>query len=289
VRIGILCGRTGWHVEDLIRAAGQLGHTAEAVDFRTLAASVGPHSTTCLDAFDGVLVRVMPYGSLEQVIFRMDLLHAAAGLGVKVLNPPRAIEMSVDKYATSVHLLKNGLPTPRTHVAQRAEDALAAFETLGRDVVIKPLFGSEGRGMQRITDRELAWRTFHVLERTGQVIYQQEFIRHPGWDLRAFVLNGQVIAAMKRTAANDWRTNVAQGGVAEAVTVGKDERELALKAAMAVDCPMAGVDLLTGPNGEWYVIEVNAVPGWRALGQACGMDVAAEVVRSVTTGDQSRG
>lgn len=277
MRIAILCGRTGWHVQDLIRASHDRGHMAEALDFRRLAASVGFESRP-LAGFDAALVRIMPSGSLEQVVFRMDLLHAASSHGVMVLNPPRAIETCVDKYLTNVRLANAGLPTPATHVSQLADDALAAFERLGGDVVIKPLFGSEGRGMQRISDRELAWRTFHVLERTGQVIYQQAFVRHPGWDLRAFVLGGKVIAAMRRTASGDWRTNVAQGGTAERVTLGDAETRLAIDAAKAVACPMAGVDLLPGPSGEMFVIEVNAVPGWRALSQACSQDIAAEVV-----------
>lgn len=117
--------------------------------------------------------------------------------------------------------------------------------------------------MVRVTDEETAWRTFRVLEQTGQVIYLQRFVKHPGWDLRAFVIGGKVIAAMKRTAANDWRTNVAQGGTAENVTLSDNEVSLALKAADAVGCPVAGVDLLPGPNGELFVIEVNAVPGWK--------------------------
>ncbi len=286
MRIAILSGGTGWHVQDLLRAAAEQGHHAETVDFRHLAVGVGGrHDAGPLAGFDAALVRTMPPGSLEQVVFRMDVLHAAVAAGVRVLNPPRAVESCVDKYLTNVRLAHAGLPTPPTDVSQRADDALAAFDRLGRDVVLKPLFGSEGRGMQRVSDRELAWRTFHVLERTGQVIYQQAFVRHPGWDLRAFVVGGRVIAAMKRTAAADWRTNVAQGGTAERAELSAADTELALRAADAVGCPVAGVDLLPGPTGERFVIEVNAVPGWHALGQACGLDVAAVAVSFLSGGD----
>jgi ribosomal protein S6--L-glutamate ligase len=278
VRIAILSGGRGWHVHDLVRAAASLGHAAEAVDFRSVAAGVetGPVPLT---GFDAVIVRTMPAGSLEQVVFRMDVLHAAADAGVRVLNPPRAVETCVDKYLTNVRLARAGLPTPPTHVSQRADDALAAFARLGGDVVLKPLFGSEGRGMVRLTDPETAWRTFHVLERTGQVIYQQRFVRHPGWDLRAFVIGGRVVAAMRRSSRGDWRTNVALGGTAERVELACDDAALAGKASAAVGCPVAGVDLLPGPTGERYVIEVNAVPGWRALAEVSGVDIPAEIVR----------
>ena len=168
-----------------------------------------------LAGFDAVIVRTIPAGSLEQVVFRMDVLHAAAARGVRVVNPPRAVETCVDKYLTNVRLAAAGLPTPPTHVAQRADDAFEAFARLGGDVVVKPVFGAEGRGMQRVTDRELAWRTFRVLEQTGQVIYQQQFIDHPGHDLRVFVMGGKVRAAMRRSSGTDWRTNVAQGGTTE--------------------------------------------------------------------------
>jgi ribosomal protein S6--L-glutamate ligase len=277
MNIAVLSGGAGWHVADLIRAAVEQGHAAEAVDFRAVAAGVGIGPS--LAGFDAAIVRTMPAGSLEQVVFRMDVLHAAAATGVRVLNPPRAVETCVDKYLTSVRLAAAGLPTPDTHVSQRADDALAAFERLGGDVVVKPIFGSEGRGMVRLTDPETAWRTFHALDRTGQVIYQQRFVRHPGWDLRAFVLGGRVIAAMKRAARGDWRTNVALGGTAERAELARPEAELAVRAAAAVGCPVAGVDLLPGPGGELSVIEVNAVPGWRALAPVSGTDIAAAVVR----------
>ena len=281
MRIAILSGGTGWHVQDVLRAARELGHHAKALDFRALSAGVNSASEA-LAEFDAVLVRTMPAGSLEQVVFRMDLLHEATARGLPVLNPPRAVEVCVDKYLTTARLARAGIATPPTAVSQRSADALIAFEELGGDVVLKPLFGAEGRGMCRIMDEETMWRTARVLEQTGQVIYLQQFVKHPGWDLRAFVIGGRVIASIRRIASNDWRTNVAQGGTAERVTLSADEERLALRAADAVGCPIAGVDLLPGPNGELFVIEVNAVPGWKALAPACGVDVAKEVVRFLT-------
>ena len=277
MRLGILCSGTGWHVADLVRAASGLGHVAVKIDFRRLAAGVaiGPEALTDVDA---VIVRTMPPGSLEQVVFRMDLLQRVEARGVPVLNAPRCLEACVDKYLTTARLAEAGMPVPPTVVCQTADSALEAFDALGGDVVVKPLFGSEGRGMLRIDDVELAWRTFRTLERTGAVLYLQRMIRHPGWDLRVFVLGGRVLAAIKRHANGDWRTNVAQGGVAEATTIGDAEEALALRAAEVLGAVASGGDLLRGPGGEWYVIEVNSVPGWRALAPATGVDVAAAMV-----------
>jgi RimK family alpha-L-glutamate ligase len=281
MHLAILSGGDGWHVRDLRRAAAALGHTSAVRDFRRLTASVGGLAAGTEP--DAVIVRTMPPGSLEQVVFRMDLLHAWQARGVCVLNPPRALECCVDKYLATVRLEAAGLPVPPTAVCQDADSAQELFEALGGDVVVKPLFGSEGRGLVRVSDPETAWRVFRALERTQAVLYLQKFIRHPGWDVRAFVCRGRVLATMRRVARGDWRTNVAQGARAEPWRLSSDLEELAQRASEAVGTIVAGVDLLPGPDGTWYVLEVNAVPGWRALAPITGIDVAAEVIRAVTT------
>ena len=233
----------GWHVADLERAAKQIGVSLCAVPFPQVCATVGmaresPRVSAGgidLTAADGVLVRMMPPGSLEQVVFRMDALHRLASLGIPVLNPPRAVEAAVDKYLTLSLLDAAGMPVPPTWTGGSAEEALTAFEKLGGDVVVKPLFGPEGRGLVRISDRELAWRTFHVIERLGAILYLQRFVRHPGYDVRVFVLRGSVIGVMRRHAnAGEWRTNVSLGGRAEPSRLEPEAERLALGAARAL-------------------------------------------------------
>src|SRR5437762_437751 len=169
-RFAILSSGDGWHVRDLQRAAVQLGHDAVALDFRRVHAGVAAGDGP-LGGFDGVLVRTMPPGSLEQVVFRMDVLHRLQTRGVPVLNPPPAVEACVDKYLATARLEAAGLPVPPTAVCQHADAALEAFAALGGDVVVKPLFGSEGRGMVRVADPETAWRVFRTLERVQAVLY----------------------------------------------------------------------------------------------------------------------
>jgi ribosomal protein S6--L-glutamate ligase len=287
MRIAILSAGNGWHVRDLQRAAVQLNHGAVAVDFRRIPATVGTDRGRAFDSlaeYDAILVRTMPPGSLEQVVFRTDVLHRLQARGARVLNPPAAIEACVDKYLTTARLEAAGLLVPATIVCQDADSALQAFAALGNDVVVKPLFGSEGRGMIRLQDADLAWRTFHTLERLQSVLYVQRYIPHPGWDLRALVLGGRMVAAMRRRAKGGWRTNVAQGGTAEAIHLTQEQEELALRAAQAVNAPIAGVDLLPGSDGHLYVIEVNAVPGWRALAPVTGVDLAYLVLRYLADG-----
>jgi ribosomal protein S6--L-glutamate ligase len=284
LRIALLSAGEGWHVQDLLRAGRELGLALSVVPFASMVGRVGPSAVEGAGAdllgADRVLVRIVPPGSLEQVVFRMDALHRLEAAGVPVVNPPRAVETAVDKYLATARLEAAGLPVPQTAACESAEAAMAEFERLGGDVVVKPLFGSQGRGLMRVSDPDLAVRAFSSLERLGSVLYLQRFIPHPGWDLRAFVLGGRVLAAMRRRS-QDWRTNVARGAVPEPVTLSDEEADLAVRAAAAVGAEIAGVDLLPGPEGERYVLEVNAVPGWEALSRACDLDVAAEVLRYV--------
>ncbi len=277
----------GWHVQDLQRAADRLRIGFEPVPFPTVTSTVGlgtarvEASQRELTLADGVLVRMMPPGTLEQVVFRMDALHRVAARGVPVMNPPRAIEAAVDKYLALALLDGAGLPVPPTWSGESAEEALEAFDTLGGDVVVKPLFGSEGRGLIRVSQRELARRAFSTLERLGAVLYVQKAVQHPGHDVRVFVLGDRILGAFRRHAApDDWRTNVALGGRAEGYKADGASEQLALRAAHAVGAIMAGVDLMYDLDREgWVVLEVNAVPGWRALAQTSGQDVAAEILK----------
>ncbi len=296
MRIAVLSCGDGWHVQDLARAAGRLGHELAAVSFRRLQAGIAIASPIVrtatgarhrdevpveLSSADRVLVRTMPAGSLEQVVFRMDVLHRLVAAGVPVLNPPRALEAAVDKYLACCRMEADGLPVPPTIACENADDAIAAFEALGGDVVVKPLFGSEGKGITRVTDADVAHRVFKTLERLGSILYVQKFITHNGYDLRAFVLGDRVLASMRRRHESDWRTNVARGATGEPAELLPNEADLAVRAAWAVGAPIAGVDLLHGRDGRTYVLEVNAVPGWRALAKVTGRDVAADVLAFV--------
>ena len=289
IRIVALVSGFGWHIEDLQRAADSLGINFFPFEFSSLRGYVGHRGKTVeasgvsLTDIDGVLVRMMPPAGLEPVVFRMDALHRVQLAGISILNTPRAVEISVDKYLSLALIEKAGLPVPPTFAGESAVDALEAFEQLGGDTVVKPLFGSEGRGLVRVSDRETARRVFQTLERIGSVLYVQKAIRHPGFDYRAFVLGGRVVAAMKRHGPpGDWRTNVAIGGRPEAVTLDPAIERMAVDAARAVGAQMAGVDLLDDlDTGQPVVIEVNAVPGWKALSKATHVDVATLVLEQL--------
>jgi RimK family alpha-L-glutamate ligase len=281
----VILGTRGWHTDELSRALAARGHHAEVLPYEGLVARAGGNGQSALsiqrasvfDA-DAVLARIIPAGSLDQIIYRVDALHWIERRGIPVMNSPRAIERSVDKFYTTALLQEAGLPTPETVVCENAADAMAAAIAMG-DVVVKPLFGSMGHGMMRVSDPDMAFRVFRTLDELRAVFYVQRAVDHDGRDVRAFVIDGRVIAAIERRApVGDWRTNVARGGSARAIELSSDWATLAMRAAAALGADYAGIDLLASRDGRVFVLEVNGIPGWRALQQATGVDVADAIV-----------
>ena len=292
MRTAVLGTSDSWYFRDLARAAADANRELIAVPFESLHSSIDSSKPRQganvgvwagdfdLTTFDAVIVRTMPPGSLEQVIFRMNALARLESLGVAIVNPPRSLEAAVDKYLTTSLLDQAGLETPRTYVCQSASDAMLAYSNLGGDVVLKPIFGSEGRGIARLQDEAMAERAFRMIEQLGGVLYLQEFIAHEGFDLRLFVV-GRRVLGIRRRNPHDWRTNCSRGATAEPLEVTPELAETGRIAAASVGANLAGVDLLVGRDGRTYVVEVNAVPGWKALAAALGIDVARLVLEHV--------
>ena len=286
-RIGVLAGKTGWHFRDLQRAAAmQRSIELRSIDFKSLAGVIDQRSDCIADAagrlsagLDAVFVRVMPAGSLEQVVLRMDLLNRLAARGVRVVNQPRAVEIAVDKYLSLSMLAAACIPVPQTTVAQTVGQAVEHFEMFGRDSVIKPLFGSLGNGIERLTSIDAAIRKFSEDVAAGRVIYQQPFIDHGGRDRRLLVIGDRVWGLQRHAPPGNWITNVYQGGRAEPWQVTPGEQTLAARCAVAVGCEIAGVDVaIDRATGKRYVLEVNAAPGWQAISSCLGIDIAAEML-----------
>lgn len=292
MNVAVVSGSEGWHVRQLRRALEERGARVRRVPVQALVARVGAaprlsSADEALDDMDAAVVRVLPRGSLDQMIFRVDALHLLGRAGVRVVNSARAVERTVNKHFASGLLDQAGLPTPRTVVAERREDAMEAFRDLG-DVVLKPLFGSNGRGMVRIREEEVAHRVFRALERERAVYYVQETVPHGGRDVRAFVVGDRVVAAAERRAEG-WRTNVARGGTMRAFDLPADWEEMALRAAAAVGVEYGGVDLLPARSGEVFVTEVNGIPGWKGLQGTVEIDVAGTVADRVLEGAGAAG
>jgi RimK family alpha-L-glutamate ligase len=274
LRVAVLGSTGGWHAQRLEHALTSRGHTCEFAPVTRMVGRIdGALGIDGLDACDVVIVRGIPRGSLEQVIFRVDALHVLAARGVRAVNAAPAIERTVDKFLASALLAAAGIPTPRTIACERAADALTAFDELGGDVIVKPLFGSMGVGMARVEDPDVAERVFRALEIERAVYYLQE--TRSGRDVRAFVVGERVVAAIERVGAG-WRANMARGATAHAVSLTPEEEALCVRACEVLGADYAGVDLL----GD-HVIEVNGIPGWSGVERACGVNVALELVLHV--------
>ncbi|MEM2202431.1 MAG: RimK family alpha-L-glutamate ligase [Candidatus Bathyarchaeia archaeon] len=236
-------------------------------------------SVDVLKDLDALIIRPIGRGSLEEIVFRMDVLYRLERLGFYVVNPPEAIEHCVDKYDLLAILEDAGVPVPRTAVTEDADEALKAFHELGGDVVVKPIFGSRGIGSTRITDPELAYTVFTAITFYHGVIYLQEFVPHGCSDIRAFVIGDRVAAAMRRVASG-WKTNYSQGARPEPLKLSGELEELAVKSAQLIKCKIAGVDILESPKGP-VVVEVNSQPGWRGLQSVTRVNIADEIVSFV--------
>jgi RimK family alpha-L-glutamate ligase len=288
LRAAVLGAIGSWHTRGLVGALAARGHDVLATAATRLESVVdengdvtvrGPDGAV-LDALDLLIVRGLPRGSLEQVIFRMDALHVLATRGVRCVNSPRAIEMTVDKSWAGAMLALAGVPTPPTIACERYDVAMRAFDTLGGDVVVKPLFGAMGHGIVRVEDRDVAHRVFRALELERAVYYVQRTIAPAGRrNLRLLVVAGEVVGAMERVS-DSWRANIARGARPRSIALSDADRTVAIEAARALSADIAGVDLLITPEDERVVLEVNGIPGWQALQSVCEQDLTQVVVRA---------
>jgi len=280
----------GWHSEQLVKALQKLGITAILSDLAECTIDLNHPTGLIIPGFEdqlptAAMVRGIAPGSLEQITLRMDILHTLAELKVPVFNPASAIEHTVDKARTSLRLHLAGLNTPITWACENRELAreIATKQfSKGSTLVIKPLFGCMGKGIEKISTLE----EFDTIQAVGDAFYIQQYIEpfEPDhWqDWRLMVIDGQVCAAMSRRSQH-WVTNFAQGADCFATTVTQEMEQLAIDATRAVQADYAGVDLIRNQNGCYTVLEVNSVPAWKGLYQATGTNIADYLAQALAT------
>ena len=234
---------------------------------------------------DGAFLRQISDGSFEQVTMRLGVLHALRALGVTVYNNARVAERSVDKSMTSFLLHRDGVPTPATWTVESPQHAAAIVGVEarpGRPLVLKPLFGSQGRGLRLVATVE----DLPPAEEMDGVFYLQRYVAGPsaGWrDWRVFVVGDRAVAAMIRHGV-EWRTNAARGARCEGTAATGRIAELALAAARAVGAGYAGIDIIADAQGQLQVLEVNSMPAWKSLQQVSETDIAAALADDFLSG-----
>ena len=283
MKIGIATrNKEAWSSTQLREELSKRKIPYECFTFPQLTAQIGykPYfkaaNIDILEELDALIIRPIGRGSLEEIVFRIDMLYKLARLGLYVMNPPQAIEHCVDKYDILAILEDNRVPVPRTAVTENVNEALTAFNELGGDVVVKPIFGSRGMGATRVVDSEIALTIFKAITFNHGVIYIQEFVPHGYSDIRAFVIGSRVVAAMRRVAEG-WKTNYSRGARPVPITLDSIFEEFAIKSAKAVGCKIAGVDLLESPEGP-KICDVNSQPGWKGLQMVTKVNIAEDIV-----------
>jgi ribosomal protein S6--L-glutamate ligase len=241
----------------------------------------GEHDLTSLE-----LLLVLDLGANDIGTFfsRVGLLSALAEMGVDIVNSVSSILQMRNKAETMRKLVTGGLPVPRTLITESIEDA-ASFVRAYFPCVLKPITGFGGFGVQLI-DRDFDleniydYLKFHS-QMFGKGAYLlQEYIRGPGFDIRAFVMDNEVIATMQRVSRSGFVTNLHAGGSPRPNDI--DVTDLAFQAARSVKGRMVGVDILPDRDGDLWVLEVNATPGWTGLQRVTGVDVAGHIAESIT-------
>ncbi|WP_238812561.1 ATP-grasp domain-containing protein [Paraburkholderia sp. SG-MS1] len=294
VRIAILTDETGWHTGRLKKAFRARGAEARCVDLADcrIDTTWQPHGLV-VPGFghglpDAVFVRGIAGGTFEQVTLRLGILHALRESGVPVYNDARAIERSVDKSMTSFLLHRAGVPTPATWAVESAAFAqrvLMREAAAGRQVVLKPLFGSQGHGLKRLGARRGGLAPLPSLAPYRQVAYLQRYVAggRPGFDWRVLVIGGRAVAAMRRVGGKEWIHNFAQGARCEPAELDAPLAQTAVQAAAALGLDYAGVDLIPNPDDATrpLVLEVNGVAAWRGLQSVTPLDLAAALANDL--------
>ncbi len=222
------------------------------------------------------LVRGFGASITQKIFFRLDILRAIEEYNVRLINSRESLEIASDKFLTSVFLENYKIPTPKTIICEDPDSALEAFEELGNDCVIKPLYGSKGIGITRLNDRGFAENVIYSLSKLNNVFYLQEFIEHNNRDIRILVLGDKAIAGMYRISDN-WKTNINFGAKPVPIEISDELENLAIKAARITKTEIAGVDIVESKNG-FLVIEVNSIPGFTALQTVSKVNIAEEIV-----------
>jgi RimK family alpha-L-glutamate ligase len=281
MRILIFADQADWHVRALKQGFAAAGAEAEAISLRRCGLEMTEEGARFLlpesadPAPDLAFVKTIAAGRFEEVTLRLGILHGLEAAGCAVVNSAPAIERCVDKAQTSLRLALAGLPTPPAWSLQSREAAaalVASEAARGHELVLKPLFGAQGRGLIRLSEPA----ALPEAEAVDGVYYLQRFVppaEATFRDCRVLVSAGRPVAAMLREH-EDWITNVHQGARCVGIPAEGRVAELAIAAAAAVGAYHAGVDLIRGAEGDWRILEVNSMPAWKGLQSVTSFPIA---------------
>jgi len=292
--IYILTDQIGWHAKQLHHALIHHHCQPYYISLQHLHWHFTPSSTISVHPQEatipppaGLFTRMVSAGSFEQITLRLSALHAYEQMNIPVYNSARAIEKTVDKAMTSFLLHHAGIPTPETWVSESTEHLhtlITRAQQQHESVVLKPLFGSQGRAIQRLSPQD----SMPDLTPYAGVYYLQKFVHteknsdNMYYDWRVFVVNHKTKAIMLRRNTH-WLTNYNQGAHCQFVAYDQQLSQLAEAATRAIGLDYAGVDIIRDKTGKAYVLEVNSMPAWRGLQKVCPFSITDALITDFIT------
>jgi ribosomal protein S6--L-glutamate ligase len=284
MKIAILSREPGSYSTKRLKAACfARGHKVKVLDtkyFSILVTDGEPvlyYKNRLLEKFDAVIPRI----GASITSFGTSIVRQFEKLKVFCLNSSNGIMDSRDKLRAIQILSKHKIGLPPTVFISQKESIMSAIDSVGgAPVVIKLLEGTQGMGVILAETNKTAESIVQAMQSTKQHVLIQHFVKESkGKDIRAFVVGGKVVAAMRRSAqGNEFRSNVHMGGLVEPVKLTKEFERTAIKAAQILGLKVAGVDMLEGKDGP-LVMEVNSSPGLQGIEQATKCDVAGEIIK----------
>jgi len=266
----------------IIEAAEQRGHEIKVIDVLRAYMNIAAHRPSVhykgkvLERFDAVIPRigasVTAYGTAVLRQFEM--------MGVSPLNESVAVTRSRDKLRSLQLLSRKGIGMPVTGYASKPDDIKDVIKMVGgAPLVVKLLQGTQGIGVVLAETQKAAESVIEGFMGIKADILIQEFIKEAGGsDIRCFVIDGKVVAAMKRQAPEgEFRSNLHRGGTSSLIKITPEERSTAVRAARIMGLNVSGVDILRSNHGP-VVIEVNSSPGLEGIEGATGKDVAGMII-----------
>jgi len=278
MKIGVLCSRVRVEEKMLFAALQERGVDYDRIDPREVAFDLDGNGASSVNLkYDAILVRCLSHSRAYYVTRWLE------SVGIPAISSHRAVATCGDKLLTSAALQKAGVPIPHTVVAFTPKAALEAIEDMGYPVVLKPLIGSWGRLLAKVSDRYAAEAILEHKTTLGgyqhSIFYIQEYIEKPGRDIRSFVVGDETVTAIYRNSPH-WITNTARGGSTSncPITPGDEIDRLSRAAAQAVGGGMTAVDILEAPDGRLLVSEVNHTPEFRNSIAPTGVDIPGKMI-----------
>ena len=277
----ILYDQLRWEEKSLIEAAQKKDIKLEVINCRENSIELDQDKSNYRD--DIILQRCVSY---------YNNLHSTAafeGLGAKVINSLHTAIMCGNKLFTHMELSKSNISIPKAFCAFSNQSAMSILNKNGYPKVIKPVVGSWGRMIALLNDKEAAEAVIEDREHMYplyHVFYFEEFVKRPPRDIRSIVVGDRVVAAIYRySGANEWKTNMALGGKAEACKVTSEMEELCIKAAKTMKGEILGVDLMESDNGL-LVHEVNNTTEFKNTVRVTGVDIPSLIIEHLTSSNK---